>query len=98
MFLHVSAPERAILRELKVILMKVLIHKGGGERSTKTVCGCVQLKDPSVNNHLDISTEHIHRRSRSFVLLRPYVLTISSGSLQVPQGWRFKEPKHVGVC
>jgi hypothetical protein len=26
---------------------------------------------------LDLSTEHIHRRSRPFVLLRPYVLTIS---------------------
>jgi hypothetical protein len=33
-----------------VILMEWLIHKGGGERRTETVCGCVQLKDPSVNH------------------------------------------------
>jgi hypothetical protein len=35
----------AILREVEVILMKILIHKDGGERRTETVCGCVQLKD-----------------------------------------------------
>jgi hypothetical protein len=29
--------------------MKLLIHKGGGERRIETVCGCVQLKDPNVN-------------------------------------------------
>jgi hypothetical protein len=45
MLLHVSVPQSAILRELEVILMKLLIHKGGGERRTETVCGCVQLKD-----------------------------------------------------
>jgi hypothetical protein len=39
-----------------MILMKLLIRKSGGERRTETVCGCVQLKDPSVN-HLDLSTE-----------------------------------------
>jgi hypothetical protein len=38
-----------------MILMKLLIHKGGGERRIETVCGCVQLKDPSVNSHLDRS-------------------------------------------
>jgi hypothetical protein len=47
--LHVSAPESAIFGELEVILMKLLIYKGGGERRNETVCGCVQLKDPSVN-------------------------------------------------
>jgi hypothetical protein len=52
----------AILRELEVILMKVLIHKGGGERRNETVCGCVQLKD--------LSTEHIHRRSYMFRRLK----------------------------
>jgi hypothetical protein len=30
-----------------VILMKLLIHKGGGERRTEIVFGCVQLKDLS---------------------------------------------------
>jgi hypothetical protein len=39
----------AILKELEVILMKLLIHKGRGERRNETVCGCVQLKDPGMN-------------------------------------------------
>jgi hypothetical protein len=29
---HVSAPSSAILRELEVILLIMLIHKGGGEQ------------------------------------------------------------------
>jgi hypothetical protein len=33
--LHVSAPQNAILRELEVILMKLLIRKSGGERMTE---------------------------------------------------------------
>jgi hypothetical protein len=37
-----------------------------------------------LQKYLDLSTEHIYRRSQSFVLLGSYVLTISSGSLRAP--------------
>jgi hypothetical protein len=81
---HVSAPSSAILRELEVILIKLLIHKGGEERRAETVCGCA--------HHVTRHNTFIHN-----ILSTASQLSISQKALgTLPEDGNVM-PKHVGA-